>query len=153
MISAVVFKVNIASEAEIEEHLSDCDSHFVPRLSERVKINEYAKKIATKAMRFEAWCGAKLVGLVAAYCNDKETYISYITSVSVLRNWIGKRIAFHLMERCVDYAKKNESRLVVLEVGRDNRPAIKLYEKMGFVMSKSNEVCVSMTLNLNMMKL
>ena len=63
---------NKASEAEIAEHLSRCDADFVPPLSGRVEINEYAKKIANKATRFEAWSGGMLVSLVAAYCNDHE---------------------------------------------------------------------------------
>ena len=86
MQAAVDYLSNKASEAEIAEHLSRCDADFVPPLSGRVEINDYAKKIASKATRFEAWSGGTLVGLVAAYCNDQEKHIAYITSVSVLRN-------------------------------------------------------------------
>jgi hypothetical protein len=68
MNEAVEYLSNNASEAQIAGHLSRCDADFVPSLSGRVDINDYAKKIVNKAMRFEAWSGGELVGLVAAYC-------------------------------------------------------------------------------------
>lgn len=148
MSETVEFEVNRASEAQIAEHLKHCDACFVPRLGDRVEIVEYAGKIANKAMRFEAWFGGKLIGLVAAYCNDREMRISYITSVSVLREWTGKGIAARLMERCVEYARTTGIRQIGLEVGSDNAPAIRLYEKMGFVAGKANGRFVTMTLSL-----
>jgi len=72
MIAVVEYLSNKASEVEIAEHLSRCEADFVPPLSGRLEINDYAKKIASKAMRFEAWSDGRLVGLVAGYCNDQE---------------------------------------------------------------------------------
>jgi ribosomal protein S18 acetylase RimI-like enzyme len=139
---------NKASEAEIAEHLSCCDADFVPPLSGRVEINDYAKKIASKATRFEAWSGGTLVGLVAAYCNDREKHIAYITSVSVLHEWMGKGVSARLMSRCIEHAKAFGMRQISLEVANDNTPAIRLYEKNGFVAGKANTPFVSMDLYL-----
>lgn len=144
----IEFGSNKASEAQIAGHLSHCDADFVPRLSDRVEIAEYAKKIAGKAMRFEAWSGNELVGLVAAYCNDREKRIAYITSVSVLREWTGKGIAASLMQQCIEHAKTSGMRQISLEVAGNNAPAIKLYEKSGFVAGKTNGPFVTMELNL-----
>ena len=85
MSAAVKYQSNKASEVEIAEHLSRCDADFVPLLSSRVEIKNYAKKIINKATRFEAWSGDTLLGLVAAYYNDQEKRIAYITSISVLK--------------------------------------------------------------------
>ncbi len=148
MSAAVEYLLNKASEAQIAEHLSRCDADFVPPLSGRVEINDYAQKIASKATRFEAWSGGTLVGLVAAYCNDQEKRIAYITSVSVLREWTGKGIAAHLMSQCVEHAKASGMRQISLEVARDNTAAIKLYEENGFVVGKADASFVSMNLNL-----
>ena len=63
MSEGIQFSLNNASEAEIVGHLWHCDANFVPPLSDRVEINDYANKITNKAMRFEAWSGDKLVGL------------------------------------------------------------------------------------------
>jgi ribosomal protein S18 acetylase RimI-like enzyme len=138
---------NKASEVEIAEHLSRCDADFVPPLSGRVEINEYAKKIANKATRFEAWSGGTLVCLVAAYCNDHEKHIVYITSVSVLRKWAGKSIVYRLMNQCIEHAKALGMRQISLEVASGNTSAIKLYEKSGFVTGRANAPFVRMDLN------
>jgi ribosomal protein S18 acetylase RimI-like enzyme len=148
MSEPVEYHLNKASAVELAEHLLRCDADFVPPLSSRVNINDYAQKIANKAARFEAWSGSTLVGLVAAYCNDRGNRISYITSGSVLRGWTGKGIARDLTKQCIEHAQTLGMRQISLEVASDNAPAIKLYEKSGFVPSKTNPPFVTMDLLL-----
>ncbi len=148
MSAAVDYLLNKASEAEIAEHLSRCDTDFVPPLSGRVEIDDYAKKIASTAMRFEAWSGGTLLGLVAAHCNDQKKRIVYITSVSVLKKWMGKGIAECLMKQCVKHAKASGMDQINLEVASNNAPAVKLYEKIGFIEGKAKAPFVGMSLNL-----
>ena len=139
---------NKASEAEIAEHLLRCDTDFVPRLSGRVEIMDYAQKIANKATTFEAWSGGTLIGLAAAYCNHQENRIAYITSVSVLKDWTCKGIAAVLVDRCIDHAQVYGMWLIRLEVAADNTPALKLYKGCGFVEDKANGPFVGMNLCL-----
>src|SRR5271157_4249264 len=148
MSELVEYSLNKASEAEIVEHLRTCDADFVPPLSGRVEIKDYAQKIVNKSTRLEAWSEGTLVGLVAAYCNDSEKRIAYITSVSVLREWKGKGIAARLINQCVEYARASGMRLISLEVASDNTPAIRLYETSGFVAGKANGSFISMNLDL-----
>lgn len=148
MNTTVKYRLNTASEAEIVEHLRVCDADFVPPLSSRVEISDYAQKIASKAMKFEAWSGSSLVGLVAVYCNNQEKLIAYITSVSVMKEWSGKGIAARLMSQCVDHVKASSMQQISLEVASDNTPAIKLYEKNGFVAGKASGSFVCMNLYL-----
>lgn len=147
MNGSVHFELNKASVAQIAEHLSRCDADFVPPLSERVNVPEYAKKIASNAIRFEAWSEGDLVGLVAAYCNDGENRIAYITSVSVLREWTGNGIASNLVLRCVEYVKAARMRQISLEVASDNASAIWLYGKNGFTADKSDAALVGMSIH------
>ena len=142
------YLANTASEEQIVEHLLNCDADFVPTLSERVEIPAYAHKIVSKATRFEAWSNGTLVGLVAAYCNDKETRITHITSVSALKEWTGKGIAARLIDYCIAHAKAAGMQKIGLEVAATNVPAIKLYKKSGFVVGKLDEPLVPMTLYL-----
>jgi ribosomal protein S18 acetylase RimI-like enzyme len=107
---------------------------------------DYVKKIASKATRFEAWSGGTLIGLVAAYCNDQEKRIAYITSVSLLREWTGKGIAARLINQCIEHARGLGMRQIGLEVASNNTPAIKLYEKYGFIASKATPPFISMNL-------
>jgi ribosomal protein S18 acetylase RimI-like enzyme len=145
----VEYQLNKASEVEIAEHLARCDADFIPPLSGRIEIKSYAKKIVSKAMRFEAWSGTMLVGLVAVYCNDQVNRVAYITSVSVLREWLQNGIATRLMAQCITHAKVLEMRQISLEVGEKNFGAIKLYEKNGFIPGKLNTPLVTMNLLLN----
>jgi ribosomal protein S18 acetylase RimI-like enzyme len=148
MSAAVEYLCNKASVPQIAEHLLHCDVDFIPPLSGRVEINDYAQKIAGKATRIEAWLGGTLVGLVAVYCNDQEDHIAYITSVSVLPAWTGNGIATRLINQCVEHAKASGMRRISLEVSGDNARAIKLYEKSGFVAGKAIAPFVTMSLFL-----
>jgi ribosomal protein S18 acetylase RimI-like enzyme len=148
MTLAIEYQTNKASETEIAAHLRLCDPNFVPPLSGRVEISDYAKKIASNATRFESWSEGSLIGLVAAYCNDQERLIAYITSVSVLHKWTGKGIAANLIRHCVKHAQASGMKKISLEVARDNVPAIKLYEKNGFVLGRANGAFINMELQL-----
>lgn len=148
MSAVVEYQLNKASAAQIANHLLRCDADFVPRLSSRVEIKDYAQKIASKATRFEAWLGGTLVALVAAYCSDQENCITYITSVSVLRAWTGQGHAQHLIRHCIEYSKISGMRQISLEVASGNAPAIKLYEKNGFIACNANVSFICMNLNL-----
>lgn len=138
MRETVEYLLGQAREADIAEHLLRCDANFFPPLSERVDIGAYAKKIESQAIRFEAWSDRWLVGLVAAYCNDDENAIAYITNVSVLPEWTGMGIAARLMGQCIENAKALGMRQIHLEVAQDNTPAICLYAKSGFVARRTN---------------
>lgn len=144
----VTYCVNRASLSELVEHLRECDVDISPRLSSRVNIDSYAQKIISHAVRFEAWAEGRLVGVLAAYCNDPERKISYITNVSVLRGLRGNGIADGLMMQCVQNAKKCDFKKISLEVAAENYPAIKLYEKHGFLVRKLNEEFVILDLYL-----
>lgn len=149
MSGGIEYRMNHASVDAIHAHLSRCDADFVPRLSTRVELNGYAKKIAASATRFEAWSGDELVGLAAVYCNDLEQRIGYITSVSVLAASAGKGIATRLTSQCVEHARRSGMRQVSLEVASDNLPALKLYEKLGFRSGGLVTSTISMYLNLS----
>ena len=148
MSAAVEFLLNKASAAQIADHLRACDADFVPPLSVRVEITDYARKIESNATRFEAWSDDTLVGLVAAYSNDQENHIAYITSVSVLTAWTGKGIAASLMNQCVGHAEVAGMRRIRLEVESDNTRAIRLYEKSRFIADKVTGAFIIMNLYL-----
>lgn len=149
MRKAVEFLLNKASEVQIAGHLSCCDEAFVPNLSVRININDYASKISKKAVRFEAWSGRELIGLVAMYCNAQEHQNAYITSVSVQKEWMGNGIATFLVKQCIGYAKASGMTMISLEVASENNAAMSLYKKNGFIAVRTKGVFVVMNLVLN----
>lgn len=148
MSSQIEFGMNRADEAELARHLRSCDADFVPPLSGRVELDDYAHKISAKAARFEAWVDGELVGLVAAYCNEAERGIAFITSVSVRDDWQGRGVAARLMERCIGHVATIGFKRIELEVDKENSGAIKLYEKTGFKIDKVTDRSMIMFLNM-----
>ncbi len=55
---AVKYFLNKATTAQIIDHLQRCNADFIPPLSGRTNIDDYALKITNKATRFEAWSKA-----------------------------------------------------------------------------------------------
>ena len=138
MTNSLNFTVNASSAEDIRTHLTRCDHQFSPRLSERVDIGEYAKKIKDKAFTFDAWERDTLIGLVAAYMNSAERSC-YITNVSVMEGFSGRGIAAKLLNACFEQAESSGISAFLLEVSGNNHPAIRLYEKFGFkVIEKSH---------------
>ena len=143
MTSLVDLRVNVASAPVIAAHLRRCDDDFVPRLSDRVEIDEYSRKIAGRATRFEAWAAGALVGLVAAYF-DADRRTAYVTTVSVEPAHRNHGLASQLLSKCVVHAQEQGFASVLLEVDQGNQPAIALYEQLGFTMADVSHRTISM---------
>ena len=127
-----VYKVKAATQKEIEWHLMECNNDFIPPLEHRTNIKEYAQKLYDKTVTFELWINQKLIGLLAAYLNDQETFTGYISNVSLLRHFQGKGRAGRLLDMCIKYAMANNFKTIFLEVSQNKERAIHLYEKFGF---------------------
>ncbi len=80
------------------------------------------------------------------YCNDSANQLAFVTSVSLLKNWTGTGIASQLLGRCLEHAKVQGIREIMLQVAQNNLTAIKLYKKHGFVDWKSSHSFIYMNL-------
>ncbi len=143
---------NRAPAPVIAAHLLVCDRDFVPQLSERVEITDYAGKITDKAQRFEAWHEGELAGLVAAYCSDTSGGVAFISSVSVDPRWRGRKIARQLLETCIAHVRNLGFETVELEVGILNRNAVSLYQGLGFLAVDTKDASCRMCLTIKGME-
>ena len=123
----IVYAQDIANNEQLIDHLHQCSDDFVPPLRGRVDILEYADKIRTKAIRFEAWEKDKLIGLVAMYSGAW-----FITNVSVLPAVRGRGIAKELVCQAIFYADQKNAPCIKLDVNAKNLPAVVLYTGLGF---------------------
>ncbi len=126
----VAHRLNVATREQIVDHLALCDGSFVPPLSQRIQISDYAAKLTAHAMRFEAWHDGILIGLVAAYPDHPRMFV---TNVSVLPQWRGHGVAAELMASCGNAARDLSLETVELEVDAVNTAARRLYDRLGFV--------------------
>ena len=132
MSATIEFKLNTATAKDIAEHLDRCDDTFVPPLSSRTEIDDYAQKVKRHAVRFEAWADGTLVALVAAYFNDQQRILGYITNVSVEARYRRTGIASQLLVKCIQSSEQRGLERVELEVDSANAAAVDLYRKHGF---------------------
>lgn len=144
----VEYKIQNATEQQIDLHLRGCSENFIPPLATRLDIKNYSRKIFDKAVTFEAWSDNILVGLIAAYFNDYENKKAFITNVSVLKKFMGLGIARKLLDCCIQYAKQKKTDMIILEVNRNNEAAIALYKKFHFTESDTKDEMVIMKAGL-----
>lgn len=123
---------NTSTLRDIVDHLSRNDSEFIPKLSSRVQIDDYSKKIFDYADRYEAFSRSNIVGLIAVY-KTKELW--FITSVSVDRSQREFGLGSRLMSAIIDDAA-HTSPAIQLEVNVRSAAAISLYGKFGFKIAK-----------------
>lgn len=135
---------NISSSVQIQSHLSHCDAHFLPRLSDRVNLLEYAEKLGLYSERFEAWADSRLVGLVAVYVNDKEKQLAHISNVSVAAGWQRRQIAQNLLLKALEHAQSLHFAIIRLTVDERSEGAVALYAKLGFKVFDSSGSLLSM---------
>jgi ribosomal protein S18 acetylase RimI-like enzyme len=141
--------LNKSGAASVESHLRECDERFSPRLSARVDLADYARKLASLADRLEAWDEGRLVGLVAAYLNNPETRQGFVSSVSVCLAAEGKGVASELMRKCVQLAREEGCESLGLEVGEGDQRTQAFYLKHGFaLLGKGRSGFLRMELNL-----
>lgn len=128
----IIYKIKTANGQEVSGHLEKCKDAFIPPLDKKVNIAEYSKKIVENSVTFEAWANEELVGMIAAYFNDKNNHTGFITNVSMLNEFAGKGIASGLLNNSIAYAKDNGFKEIILEVNTASVPAINLYKKYHF---------------------
>jgi ribosomal protein S18 acetylase RimI-like enzyme len=137
-----------ASVSQITEHLRCCETDFIPPLAQRTDLDDYARKIAARAVRFEAWAGDTLVGLVAVYCNEPDRRVAFVTSVSVVPEHQGRGVAATLLASAIEDARREGFERMALEVGPANAAAVRLYSNAGFTMGIAKDGMVRMDLEL-----
>jgi len=143
--NSITYTINKSSDIEIGNHLFECSDSFTPPLSTYVEIDSYSTKIFTKSVRFEAFYGDKLIGLIAMYTNN-ENMSTFITNVSVYPKFIGEGIGYTLLTNCKMYIASEGLKKLSLEVKRDNTTAIKFYKKNNFIITETNKENYTMEL-------
>ena len=131
MSKALDYRREQAGADAIVAHFLGCDAAFLDSLRARTSLPDYASKLMARALRFEAWSGGRLAGLLAVY-HDATMGAAYISNVSVLSEHCRQGIASHLLSACLEEARKLALREITLEVARDNQAAIALYRRHGF---------------------
>ena len=103
---------------------------------------------------FSAILNDEVLGVCALIKNDGTDYDYELAKMAVSPKAQGKRIGLLLAETAIKWAKEKGASKIYLESNTKLKPAIKLYEKLGFqeikgVSSGYNRVDIQMMLTLN----
>lgn len=111
----------------IEAVLRDFDTMFEPCLSERVKIKEYAEKLAENAVWFLVYEQEAVMAHCAVYMNQPED--AFISSIAVRKEMRGTGIGGCLWNCVEKEAKRRGVSRIRLEVIKTNLSGIHFYKK------------------------
>lgn len=75
----------------------------------------------------------KLIAFAVLYCRHYESLIAYICNVYVLPEYRGNSLSGLLLEKAFEIALNKGFKSIQLHVNEDNRPAITVYTRYGFV--------------------
>jgi ribosomal protein S18 acetylase RimI-like enzyme len=122
---------NAFNEDKITEILIHYDDYFIPKISDRKNIIEYARKLSANATFILAKNKKKIVGFTAFYFNPvpKTTYLALIaTDRNFQRLGIGKSMIYKLIEYCTTH----NSAGILLEMRANNLNLFNFYNSLGF---------------------
>lgn len=88
------------------------------------KINNYAEFIVAYNL--------DILGYAAMYANDRDNRTAYISLIAVDKTKQGCGIGSSVLQACIGTAYEKGMHIIKLEVKKDNKKAIKFYERNGF---------------------
>lgn len=168
-----IYSFNKATEQQIKDHLWRVDVDYKPPLHTYVNIDQYAKKLATSAIRLENFNDEKLIGLMAGYYNLENQFI-FISNFSIEKNYRGKgmelvtgllrflsgdlknvspeiqKIGSQIITVLAKDTKPNKSvvKTIHTEVRNDNQKLISFYKNLGFKEAKNQNESTYLIIDL-----
>lgn len=134
--------------SEIYNYLSENDLIFIPPLSTRIDVQNFAVKLNKYAVHFCAFEKERLVGFTGCYFNNPGREFGFISSSSVMKEFQGRGVAKALLAKTIEFGINNGFKQIKLQVNITNLSAVRLYSEAGFIeVSRKNDLS-EMTLNL-----
>lgn len=96
------------------------------------KFNEWFEKIERTGNMIAIIDNSRIIAFLLLYCNHKETLDAYLCNVYVLSDYRGKSLSVGLLKKAIEICKQKGFKSVSLDVDKDNKIAIRIYEKFGF---------------------
>lgn len=115
--------------------LEETDDLLEPRLSTRVDLTEYAKKVTKNATMFVAKKGEEWIGVEAVYFNPYPDF-SYTTHLSVRKEYqSNSTVGMDLMLRQRKYLKNNKTKGLRFAIRKSNAALLNYHLKTGGVIT------------------
>ena len=102
-------------------------------LSEKQKLTLLASKLEKYGTISFVQENGRIIALCAGYLNDSEKQLGYISVVACLPEYTNKGYGKTVVQDFIKKAKDAGMRAVHLYADKDNKFALKMYEKIGFI--------------------
>lgn len=117
----------------LEEFLYKVDKLFPVPLSQKQNLHDFAVKLAEKATLFVEYENDKIIAAVAGYTENVIDNLGYISIAATLPEAQGKGLASKLVKQFLEEAESKGLKAVHLYAVSENIPAMRVYQKLGFV--------------------
>ncbi|MDY0142786.1 MAG: GNAT family N-acetyltransferase [Bacteroidales bacterium] len=115
----------------VVEILTQYDSYFIPKISERNNLIEYAEKLASNATFIIAKKFNNIAGFAAFYFNQAPKS-SYLTLIAVNKDFQGLGIGKSLINELILFCRTKNSTGIMLEMRANDSKLLNFYTKLGF---------------------
>lgn len=109
------------------------DHLFPVSLSEKKRLSELADVFMVYGTMGMVKEGDKIISLCAGYANDNLTRLAYISVFASLPEYAGKGYGKVAVRDFITKAINNGMKAIHLYAVKDNAPAIRMYESLGFI--------------------
>jgi len=133
------FYLKQLSVEEIERYLVLNDNNLFEKLSARLDIHEYSKKLFDYALHFTLYKYDNLVAFSPCYFNKPKKGKAYISALIVRKSFQGLGLEKILLEHIKGYAKYNNFNEIYVSFHCHNIPSIEFYESNLFVKDAQHE--------------
>lgn len=103
-----------------------------PPLSKRGLLENYAKKWVKEGVVLELSYKSDFAGMAVFYCNPEVYKYSFLTFITISRNYRGKGLSVLLMESVIDYCQGKGSFGLGTQTSEENIKSLYLYTRLGF---------------------
>ena len=134
----IIFYLKKLSIDKIADFMILNDNDFFEKLSDRVNIYDYSKKLYENSIHFTLYDGDKLVGFSPCYFNDKKREVGYISSLTIRDNYRGLGLGSYMLSEIKKYAEKNGFNSIMVTIHIDNQISSNFYNKNGFEIFEQN---------------
>lgn len=150
-----IFTKNI-SISQLYDFLLDVDGSFLPKLSSRISLKDYANKLLENAMIFSFLSKSqKIISSIILYCNDETKENAYIPIIGVVKEFRGLGLTKALYAQVEVYLKKSGFKFLSLETWLGGN-ALPFYIKKGFFIEQTvfdrpnNRISIKLKKNLRL---
>lgn len=102
-------------------------------LSEREQLTVLVSKFEKYGTVSYVQENGKIIALCAGYTNDQEKHLGYISVVASLPEYANKGYGKGVVRCFIEKAKNAGMRAIHLYADKDNKSALRMYDKLGFV--------------------